>query len=308
MSPAAGAQDDGPDRVAREAVLPQVTPGHGESAVLDTSSTEAQPRALGPDTASGSLPPDGPGPLPDPSASPEDPVWAEDGDRGYTVGRFVSESLLAVAILAVGLLAIWLLVPDGDTTSAASAPPVARPTSVPRTTFPPVVTEPVVAPDAVVLSGSSLPEGSIEGALGRLGRNATVMAVAGAGFSSTVSTGGRPLVERLPEQLDAQTDLLVLQGGEADNVAGPGELEAALTTMLDTAAATAPQAPIVLIGPIPAGEPPASMLTVNATIASVAQQRGVAFIDAIAAGWRSDQDLTEQLTAALAAVLPAPAG
>lgn len=192
----------------------------------------------------------------------------------YTWRRFLRESVVAVAILAVGLPSVLLLGraddPDGFTT-----------------------------PTAYVLSGSSLSRSVSQEALERLGFSPRVEVVAGAGFAR--ARRGKPLAVLLRDRDLAGYDLLVVQGGEADNVAAEGELSVAMAHLLDYVGAAAPELPVVVIGPIPSG--PKVSPSMRRSVGAIRQacvDRGVHFIDGLARGWTAeDPGLADSLRESL---------
>lgn len=211
--------------------------------------------------------------------------WDEPSEP-YTLRRFLRELGVAVAILLLGLPLVLLLGRSGGggAEGAASAP---------------------TGPPAMVLSGSSLPREVSRSALLALGFTPDVEVVDGAGYARAVRPGAAPLAVAARSLRFDGVRLLVLQGGEADNIARPGELEVAVVHLLDGLAAKAPGVPVVLVGPIPAGPSVgASLRRVGATLRQSASARDVPFVDPLSLGWTSkDPDLAAKLEQALRAVV-----
>lgn len=165
-------------------------------------------------------------------------------------------------------------------------------------------TSPVAATSttSLWLTGSSLSYADAQEASSRLGWVASSYSLPGVGISrstsgtSTLGEVGRRL---LPSQ--SSPDVVVLQGGEADNGGAGQSLHDATATLLDhVQRSTGPGTRVVLVGPIPGRAVPDSLRHVNDVLARVAQQSGVEYVDALAEGWRAGHpDLPAQLAAAL---------
>ena len=181
-------------------------------------------------------------------------------------------------------------------TGAGAAAAVSS-TQAPATT--PVATS---TPSSLWLTGSSLSYADAQEASDRLGWAASSYSLPGVGFSrstsgtSTLGDVGRRL---LPGQ--ASPDVVVLQGGEADNGGAGQSLSEATATLLEhVQRSTDSGTRVVLVGPIPGTDVPASLRRVNDVLARVAQQNGVEYVDALAEGWQAGHpDLPGQLAAAL---------
>lgn len=152
------------------------------------------------------------------------------------------------------------------------------------------------------LSGSSLSYADAQEASGRLGWAASSYSLPGVGISrstsgtSTLGDAGRRL---LPSEVSP--DVVVLQGGEADNGgAGQSLGDATASLLAHVQRSTDPGTRIVLVGPIPGPDVPDSLRRVNEVLARVAQQSGVEYVDALAEGWQAGQPaLPEQLATVL---------
>lgn len=152
------------------------------------------------------------------------------------------------------------------------------------------------------LTGSSLSYADAQEASSRLGWAASSYSLPGVGISrstsgtSTLGDAGRRL---LPSE--TSPDVVVLQGGEADNGGAGQSLSDATATLLDhVQRSTDPGTRVVLVGPIPGPNVPDSLRRVNEVLARVAQQGGVEYVDALAEGWQAGHpDLPGQLAAAL---------
>lgn len=166
------------------------------------------------------------------------------------------------------------------------------------------VTTPVAAAGttALWLSDSSLSYADAQEASGRLGWAASAYSLPGVGISrstsgtSTLADAGRRMLPSEPSP-----DVVVLQGGEADNGGAGQSLSDATADLLEhVQRSTDPGTRVVLVGPIPGPDVPDSLRRVNAVLARVAQQSGVEYVDALAEGWQAGHpDLPGQLAAAL---------
>ena len=153
---------------------------------------------------------------------------------------------------------------------------------------------------AVVLSGSSLSYADARAAADGLGWDAAVYALPGAGLSRSALDPLGSLTRELPRALAAQPDVLVVQGGEADHVVPPAVLQRAVEDLVRAAGGTR----LVLVGPIPAAEPPASTRALNELLARVAAEQQVPYVDALGRGWRvGDPVVPDALAAELARVV-----
>ncbi len=165
-------------------------------------------------------------------------------------------------------------------------------------------TTPVAATStaALWLTGSSLSYADAQEASQLLGWIATSYSLPGVGISrSTSGTSSLGEVGRRLLPSSSSPDVVVLQGGEADNGGAGQSLSDATADLLEhVQRSTDPGTRVVLVGPIPGPEVPESLRRVNEVLARVAQQNGVDFVDALAAGWQAGHpDLPGQLAAAL---------
>lgn len=154
------------------------------------------------------------------------------------------------------------------------------------------------------LSGSSLSYADAQEASRLLGWQASAYSLPGVGISrGTPGTTGTVLTTAqrlLPTE--SSPDVVVLQGGEADNGGAAHSLsESAAAMIASVRSSTDPGTRVVLVGPIPSSAIPDSLHRVNAVLARVARQNGVEYVDALALGWRAGQPaLAGHLAAALA--------
>lgn len=201
------------------------------------------------------------------------------------VGRRLLSSrwLISLTVLAVLLAgaAVFAVLRDGDQGG-------------------PVTTPPREAQQVLVVSGSSLTAG--EGDTGQEVADALgdgeARVVPGAGFARNVRRGALPLVVALREMNDLhQFDVIVVQGGEADHASPAAELRVAALHLIDYLRAQAPDADLVLVGPVPARHPaPDSFRAVRDVLQRAAADRQVPFVDSLAQGWTdSDPDLDSEL-------------
>lgn len=166
-------------------------------------------------------------------------------------------------------------------------------------------TTPVAATgtSALWLSGSSLSYADAQEASQLLGWDASAYSLPGVGISrgTTGTTGTLLSTAQRVLPGDTSPEVVVLQGGEADNGSAARSLSDATADLLEhVQASTDPGTRTVLVGPIPGPDVPDSLRRVNEVLARVAQQNGVDYVDALAQGWRAGSaDLPQQLTAAL---------
>jgi hypothetical protein len=156
------------------------------------------------------------------------------------------------------------------------------------------------APTALALTGSSLPVDAVEAVADELGWELQAVTVAGAGFARNVDRSSRTLETGLEEGAGGSYDVVLVQGGEADNPSSGRELRTAAGELLQRLAGEHPDAILVVVGPIPGVAVPDSLLRVNHTLRNVAAEHDARYIDALSAGWRdSDTDLADRLRLAL---------
>lgn len=181
--------------------------------------------------------------------------------------------------------------------TGAGAAALVSSTQTPATT--PVA---VTSTTSLWLSGSSLSYADAQEAAGLLGWAASTYSLPGVGISrSTSGTGTLGDAGRRLLPSEASPDVVVLQGGEADNGGAGQSLNDATADLLDhVLRSTDPGTRVVLVGPIPGPDVPDSLRRVNEVLARVAQQSGVEYVDALAEGWRAGQPaLPDQLASAL---------
>jgi hypothetical protein len=217
----------------------------------------------------------------------------------YTRRRFLRESATALVLLLVGLPLVLLIgrgqsAPEprgGDALPSASpqAPQLNRPVAL-------------VGGDALAPStGAAAP---VELALQSLSRDGVARFHPGSGF-----TVGSPSLPQLALQdlPGADLDLVVVQGGEVDVDAVPGNVEAqARRLVADLRAAVSNSTPLTLVGPIPPSGPPSPrLLRVRDELARAAKASRVHFVDPVLLGWvQGQQDLGDRLAAAIRPFMP----
>ena len=157
---------------------------------------------------------------------------------------------------------------------------------------------------ALVLSGSSLSYVASRRVADQLRWDADVYTLPGGGISrSNLDPAGSITAQarRLLPVPGAPHDVVIVQGGEADNASPPAAVKVAAEHLLDYVQAHAgSSAEVVLVGPIPGATVPESLRVVNDVLQSVARSRGVAYVDALSAGWQaSDPALADHLSRAL---------
>lgn len=161
------------------------------------------------------------------------------------------------------------------------------------------------------LTGSSLAVGSPAApyaAMDRLGWRGTVRVLPGAGYArGGAGSPTLPAAARREPGLAAY-DVVVLQGGEADNTASVEEIEVAVQHLVDHLRAQT-RARIVLVGPVPARLPaPLGQRRVSAALQAAASTRDVPYLDPLRRAWTdADPELGDSLAAALTALLEQPA-
>ena len=166
-------------------------------------------------------------------------------------------------------------------------------------------TAPVAATgtSALWLSGSSLSYADAQEASQLLGWDASAYSLPGIGISRGPAGTSGTLLSTAQRLLPSDTspEVVVLQGGEADNGSAARSLSDATTDLLELVrTSTDPGTRVVLVGPIPGPDVPDSLRRVNEVLARVAQQSGVDYVDALAEGWQAGQPgLPGQLSVAL---------
>lgn len=156
---------------------------------------------------------------------------------------------------------------------------------------------------ALWLSGSSLSYADAQEASQLLGWNASAFSLPGVGFSRGMEGASGTLLTAAHRVLpaDASPEVVVLQGGEADNGSAARSLSDATADLIEhVQRSTDPGTRVVVVGPIPGRDVPDSLRRINEVLARVAQQHGADFVDALAEGWQAGSpDLPQQLTAAV---------
>lgn len=155
------------------------------------------------------------------------------------------------------------------------------------------------------LSGSSLSYADAQEASALLGWEASAYSLPGVGISRATGSSGDSLLVAARRLLPVEVgspEVVVLQGGEADNGGAAQSLSDSTAALIDEVRRSTDQGTrVVLVGPIPGEVVPDSLRRVNEVLARVAQQSGVPYVDALAAGWRAGAPVVpERLAAALA--------
>lgn len=116
-----------------------------------------------------------------------------------------------------------------------------------------------------------------------------VAAEGGAGYVKKGQKGNTFEV-KAGEVVDPDVDVVVFFGGLNDGRVDISKVADAARETLGQAAEAAPDARLVVIGPVwPRGQVPESMVTLDRTLRVAAQEAGAVYIDPIAQGWFSDR-------------------
>jgi lysophospholipase L1-like esterase len=201
-------------------------------------------------------------------------------DTRWTVAGVVV-ALVATVLLA-GSIGIALTRPDESGAVTAIAP-------LGMTT-----------PKKIVVVGDSYTEGTPQGGLGdkswtelswrqlrREGARITpeVSAKGGSGYAMR-GPNDVTFADDLRAVLSPDDDVVVLFGGSNDVTEPPETLSAAVSSTLATVRTSAPNAKIIVVGPVSAGpDPPAEVLTVRDILRDQAASAGATFVDPIADRW-----------------------
>ncbi|MCU1572464.1 MAG: hypothetical protein JWO93_546 [Micrococcaceae bacterium] len=112
----------------------------------------------------------------------------------------------------------------------------------------------------------------------------------GSGYLA-VGDDGDTFTMEVQASVTADADVVVFFGSDNDAGTDPAELREAATSAFAEAAALAPNAKLLAVGPLSGSEEPDTVLTdVRDSDASAAQDQGVKFVDPIADQWLSGRE------------------
>lgn len=163
------------------------------------------------------------------------------------------------------------------------------------------------ATHALWLTGSSLAVATPDAprtAMRELGWGGRVRVLAGSGYTRAGEDGLTLVAAARAERRLSSYDVVVVQGGEADNNATPRQVEVAVQHLVDYLRSQT-RARLVLVGPVPAELPaPAGQRRASAALAAAAATRGVPYVDPVARSWTDrDSGLGAELAHALGQAL-----
>ncbi|MGY1740205.1 MULTISPECIES: SGNH/GDSL hydrolase family protein [unclassified Blastococcus] len=243
------------------------------------------------------------------------------GDHWWTEPPWWAWSVMIGSLVAIIVMLPFALnrsAPESDATDNAAATRESSPSSAGPTASatPTGSAEPTGAGDAtqVLVIGDA----DTAGAAGGEGWPAALeellpdveMTVAATGEAGYVTTDGDPTLPQLVGDADLEdADVVVLFGSRFDASGIADQVDEAARFTLAALAERAPDAELVVIGPVwPDDAPPAGVRNNRDVLRLAATEAGVTFVDPIADGWLTDApDLVgpdgESLTAAADAYL-----
>jgi acyl-CoA thioesterase-1 len=122
--------------------------------------------------------------------------------------------------------------------------------------------------------------------------------VGGTGYTTPSAAGGDTYPDRA-DKVSRDSDYVVISGGVNDATsytADPSKFTTAVKDTLDKAAAAAPQAKLIVVGPFwPYDEKAPSIGAMNKIVKSAADDHDAVFIDALQAGWMSDPAVADNM-------------
>ena len=213
-------------------------------------------------------------------------VRARRGRTGLLVLSVAGITALALAsVIAVGLVLAKTRADDAVAQRQAAAytpPPIA-------TASPLLGSVAIIGDESVSRSASGVPSGKRWPALAQasLGTNVTTLAAPGSGYVKR-GEGQRTFVERAAE-IPEDAQVVVFMGGSNDAGVSSAALAHAATTAFSAVNERAPNARIVVIGPVAAG--PATydeLFTVTRALEASAAVAHARWVDPIAADWLPD--------------------
>lgn len=107
----------------------------------------------------------------------------------------------------------------------------------------------------------------------------------GTGYTAAGQLGGSTYPDRIGSAVSQQTDVIVIQGSTNDSASRPDEVAAAATRTFDTIKSAAPNAVVVVVGPLLAPLSEDSVLGMRDALAGATTAAGFLFVDPIAEGW-----------------------
>ena len=215
----------------------------------------------------------------------------------------------AWVVMVAGVVALLVLTPLAvrrgavDPASADTGRPVAPTSSPPSGASPSAGAEtagtsaertgtgPTAGDDVevAVLGGSWVAAGDDEEGWPELlaeqtGWSVTSFAVEGGGFVEEAEAG-TTLGARVDEVVAAAPDVVVVAGGRDDVAQPPGVVQPAARDVLDQLSTGLPDATVLVVGVLWAGEPAGYLTTIDNALRGVAGETGAAFADARGEGW-----------------------
>lgn len=110
-------------------------------------------------------------------------------------------------------------------------------------------------------------------------------AIGGTGYLNR-GTGDFPtFVERVPEVVAAQPEVVIVEGGHNDTGFPVGDVQAAAAEVLDELRTGLPDAQFIVVGVIWPGQPPLLVQQLNQGLQIAATQAGAYFVNPLAEGW-----------------------
>lgn len=218
------------------------------------------------------------------------------GLPGSPIGRFVRAGVIVVLLIACVAVGLSLVARTravdaaADRSARSFTPPVV---STPGPPLVSVVTDETSGPEPGSEAAKSAPDPWISLVTSRLSIRLAPFLVTGSGYTKTgpdASAGGSTFVQRA-EQVSATSRVVVFIGGLNDRTSSSLALIKAATAAYADARTAAPDARIVVVGPIwPTATPPADVTQERTTLRSAAKVAGATWVDPISGGWLQSPD------------------
>ncbi|WP_104527043.1 GDSL-type esterase/lipase family protein [Blastococcus saxobsidens] len=217
--------------------------------------------------------------------------------RRLALERPPSWGILALVLLVLGNVALFTVMgmrPAPADTYESQAPAGAGSPVPAESPVTPAETEPS-EPPVLAVYGDGYAAGNEMGGQGatgwpalvaqRTGTELALHAVPQAGYAS-IGVTGQDYMGLLGAAPVPDADITLLFGSRNDADEDPAQVKAQAVAAMAAAAQNAPQAILVVIGPVwDDGDAPASVLAVRDLVQAAAQGAGAVFVDPLADGW-----------------------
>lgn len=112
----------------------------------------------------------------------------------------------------------------------------------------------------------------------------------GTGYTAAGRLDGSAYPDRIGGAVGQRTDVVIIQGSTNDSASRPEDVSAAATRTFDTIKVSAPNAVVVVVGPLRAPLADDAVLATRDALASATAAAGFLFVDPIADGWLTGPD------------------